>query len=151
MRYRLAALICNSCLALLAGLSPYGQAAEPPAIASGGAACAIAKKLGNSLDIAWATGADSVADAIGQAKQELHKRGYPYVFPQANSNQPHGWMVIVKTGYRNARGRPRTSYGCGFSTLSATAAERDAVDNLRSYSWGWRPEFGYQVIEKTSY
>ncbi|MCW8908164.1 MAG: hypothetical protein OQL28_13005 [Sedimenticola sp.] len=151
MRYRLAALICKSCLALLAGFPVYGQAAESSPIASGGAACVIAKKLGDSLDIAWATGAGSVSDAISQAKQELRKRGYPDLFPQANSDQPHGWMVIVKTGYRNARGRPRTSYGCGFNTRSATAAEQDAVDNLRSYSWGWRPDFGYQVIEKTSY
>ena len=139
------------CLAILAILPLYGQATEAPARTAAGAACVIAKKQGNSLDIAWITGAASVTEAISEAKQTLLGRGHTDVFPQANSDQPHGWMVIVKTGYQNARGRPRTSYGCGFSPLSVNAAEQNAVDNLQSYSWGWRPEFGYRVVEKTTY
>lgn len=148
MAHRQPNLASKLCLVLLLTLPILGEAADDPAA---GAACVIAKKLGNSLDIAWTTEAASVADAIQQAKQALRSRGYRSLFPQANSDQLHGWMVIVKTAYRNARGRPRTSYGCGFSPLSEMAAEQDAVDNLRSYSWGWRTDFGYQVVEKTAY
>lgn len=148
MAHRQSDLVRKLCLALLLALPILAEATDDPAA---GAACVIAKKLGNSLDIAWTTEAASVADAIHLAKQALRRRGYSYLFPQANSDQPHGWMVIIKTAYLNARGRPRTSYGCGFSPLSEMAAEQDAVDNLRSYSWGWRSDFGYQVVEKTAY
>ena len=152
MKHRLTQLSLLLYLALFAGSSISGQAATSSVPAnSGGAACVVAKTQGNSLDIAWITGAQSVADAIGQARELLRDRGFKQLFPQANSNQSHGWMVIVKTVYSNNRGRKRTSYGCGFSPLSAAAAVNSALVDLQSYSWGWRPELGHQVIEKLHY
>ncbi len=118
---------------------------------AGGSACVVAKKLGNSMAIQWATGEPSVAEAIDKAKQELNNQGYEFVFPQSNSNFRHGWIVIIKTRYRTYTGRERTSYGCGFDQLTVEAAEQRALSNLRSYSWGWKPSLGYEVIEKNQY
>jgi hypothetical protein len=129
--------------------SQSGATAQP--FQTGGAACVVAKKLGDSLAIQWATGEPSVSHAIDKAKQALLKQGYEYAFPQSNSHAKHGWIVIIKTQYRTYTGRDRTSYGCGFDGLSAEAAEQHALSNLRSYSWGWKPSLGYEVIEKKEY
>ncbi|TVO75306.1 hypothetical protein [Sedimenticola selenatireducens] len=118
---------------------------------TGGAACVVAKKLGNSLAIQWATGEPSVSQAIDKAKQALQRQGYEYVFPQSNSHAQHGWIVIIKTHYSTYTGRERTSFGCGFDDHSAETAEQRALANLRSYSWGWKSNLGYEVIEKKKY
>lgn len=120
-------------------------------MAPGGAACVIAKKLGDSLAIEWAVGEPSVAHAIEKAKQALRIKGYEYVFPQSNSNNQHGWIVIIKTQYRTYTGRERTSYGCGFSNQSPAIAETNAILNLRTYSWGWKESSGYDVIVTRQY
>ena len=82
---------------------------------------------------------------------ELRNLSYEYVFPQSNSNNPHGWMIIIKTQYRTYTGRERTSYGCGFSNQSPAVAETNALHNLRTYSWGWKESVGYEVLEKHQY
>ncbi len=118
---------------------------------TGGAACVVAKNLGNSEAIEWSLGQPTISQAIANAKSALKERGFVYVFPQANSPLPHGWMVIIKTEYRTVTSRTRTSYGCGFSDSSEQDAERLAQADLRAYSWGWKPKHGYQVIEKQRY
>ena len=70
---------------------------------------------------------------------------------QAGTAIPHGLVVIVRTNYTTMTGRSRTSYGCGFSPISYDDAERRAVSNLRSYSWGWKPRHDYEVIEKSAF
>jgi hypothetical protein len=60
-------------------------------------------------------------------------------------------MVIVKTNYKTQTGRTRTSYGCGYSASSPQQAELAAVNDLRNYSWGWKPDFGYEVVESIRY
>ena len=117
-----------------------------------GAGCVVAKKLGNSLAIEWVASADlSAAGAIEMAKQKLLSQGwrgkYQDAHPQANSELSHAHGVIVKTEYRTLIGKTRTSYGCGFSAHSAREAQQLAINDLRNYSWGWKPEFGYQVVE----
>jgi hypothetical protein len=116
-----------------------------------GGACVIAKEGGSSQAIEWVLGERSVADAIEKAKRKLREQGYEYVFPQANSALPHGWLVIVKTEYRTFTGRSRTSYGCGFSGRSEQEAEELAIVDLQSFSWGWRTGFGYKVMQKQRY
>lgn len=128
----------------------YGQSSATDATTSG-AACVIAKQLGNSIAIEWALGEPSVDQAIKRAKQALHARGYEHVFPQAGSSDAHGWMVIIQTRYQTYTGRERTSYGCGFSAQSSAMAEANAQKNLRAYSWGWKERMGYQVIENLKY
>jgi hypothetical protein len=108
--------------------------------AQAGAACVVAKRLGDSLAIEWvASPQESAVTAIAKAKQKLIDQGYRSqgqdVHAQANSALPHAYMVIVKTQYKTAAGRARTSYGSGYSPRSAAEAEQAAVDDLRNYSW----------------
>ena len=121
-----------------------------------GAACVVAKRLGDSLAIEWVAGVEqNAAIAIEQAQQRLVERGYRNkgqdVHAQASTELPHAHLVIVKTRYTTATGRARTSYGCGYSPRSTADAEHAAVYDLRNYSWGWRPEYGYEVIERTRF
>jgi hypothetical protein len=127
-----------------------------PSITLAGGSCVVAKKLGDSLAIEWVVGIEeSGLSATEKAKQTLldqgHKGRYIDVHPQALTDLPHAHVVILKSSYQTIRGKPRTSYGCGFDAASAEAAELKAIDNLRSYSWGWKPETGYEVLERFSY
>ena len=124
--------------------------------ACAGAACVVAKRLGDSLAIEWVAGPDeSAASAIDKASRKLVGQGYRSkgqdVHPQADSELPHAYMAIVKTRYTTLTGRSRTSYGCGYSPRSAAEAEREAVYDLRNYSWGWKPAFGYEVMKAFRY
>ncbi|MCG7912831.1 MAG: hypothetical protein JAY71_03015 [Candidatus Thiodiazotropha weberae] len=121
-----------------------------------GGSCVVAKRQGDSLAIEWqASFSDSALSAMEKAKKRLLDQGYRKkgqdVHAQAGSDLPHAYLVIVKTGYTTLRGQPRTSYGCGFSPVSAGEAERAALYDLRNYSWGWKPEFGYEVVERFRY
>ncbi len=124
--------------------------------AQAGAACVIAKRLGNSLAIEWiASPQVNAASAINQAQQRLIAQGYRSqgqdVHTQAVTELRHAYMTIVKAQYATWRGRTRTSYGCGYSASSPAEAERAAVYDLRNYSWGWKPEMGYEVMESFVY
>ena len=128
----------------------------PLADAWAGGSCVVAKRLGNSLAIEWvASSTESAESALRQAKQRLLDQGYRKkgqdVHAQASSDLAHAYLVIVKTVYTTTLGSERTSYGCGFSARSANAAEQAALYDLRNYSWGWKPEFGYEVVEKVRY
>jgi hypothetical protein len=125
-------------------------------LAQAGASCVVAKKLGNSLAIEWvAAEAETSASATHKAQEKLLQQGlqgkYQDTHPQASTDLPHAHVVIVKTDYQTAIGRSRTSYGCGFSGRSSTEAEQAALYDLANYSWGWKPEYGYQVIQDFSY
>ncbi len=126
---------------------PVTAAGEEP----GGCACVVAKKQGDSVAIEWATGEDSVSEAIDKANQALGDRGYGYTFPQGNSPLPHGWLVVVETEYRTFTGKMRTRYGCGFSDQSEADAIDKAVTDLQTYAMDWKPRHGYEVIERQRY
>ena len=124
--------------------------------AHAGAACVVAKRLGDSLAIEWAASPEmNAATAIDQAQQRLIDQGYRSkgqdVHTQAVTELRHAYMAIVKTRYTTATGRTRTSYGCGYSPRSAAEAEGAAVYDLRNYSWGWKPEMGYEVMKTIRY
>ncbi len=118
----------------------------------------VAKELGNSLAIEWIADKNETVDsAIEKAKVRLQSQGFRKnklqdVHVQANTNLVHGHMVIIKTTYKTPyktkRGNTRTSYGCGFSDTSSADAERAAISNLRSYSWGWKNDFGYELYAR---
>lgn len=128
-----------------------------PQIAEAGGVCVVAKKLGNSLAIEWiASAEDTVTSATEKAKTALRQQGFTKkrlqdIHVQASTALPHAHMVILKTSYKTQIGKLRTSYGCGFSHISPTDAEHIAMNNLRSYSWGWKPEFGYELYARHSY
>ena len=127
--------------------APVTAAGQEP----GGGACVVAKQRGDSVAIEWATGEDSVSDAIDKAKQALGERGYEYAFPQGNSPLPHGWLVVVETEYRTFTGKMRTRYGCGFSDQSEADAVDQALNDLQAYALDWKPRYGYEVIERKRY
>jgi hypothetical protein len=121
-----------------------------------GAACVVAKRQGDSLAIEWIASPEiSATEAVTQASDKLISQGYRTkgqdVHAQANTELPHAYLVIVKTRYTTLTGRERTSYGCGYSARSAAEAEQAAVYDLRNYSWGWKPEFGYEIVQKQRY
>ncbi|MCU7936718.1 MAG: hypothetical protein KZQ99_17900 [Candidatus Thiodiazotropha sp. (ex Dulcina madagascariensis)] len=121
-------------------------------MAMGGASCVVAKRQGDSLAIEWvATSQDSAEAAMRKAEQRLLDQGYRKrgqdVHAQASSELSHAYVAIIKTEYTAARGKVRTSYGCGFSSRSAQGAEQAAIYDLRNYSWGWKAEYGYRVVE----
>ena len=98
---------------------------------------------------------ETAEGAIRKAEQKLlsqgHRGKYYGLHPQATTNLPHAFGVIVKTEYQTQRGKKRTSYGCGFSVHSFRHAQNLALYNLRNYSWGWKDEYGYQVQESFRY
>jgi len=139
--YRL--LVCLVYLSLLLVL---------PEAVMAGAACVIAKKLGNSEAIEWAHSSKSAEAALLQAKNKLRKRGYKYLFPQLTTELKHAYVVIIKSDYKNSRGKNKTSYGCGFSEQSYDEALWIAIRNLQSYAWGWKPDReGYKISDKKQY
>lgn len=138
---------------MLGLLLSFSISAEPltASYPTGGAACVVAKKQGNSQAIEWVLGEPSVSNAIDKAKHALREQGYEDIFPQANSPLVHGWMVIIKTEYPTFTGRMRLSYGCGFSGKSLQDAELQAKRDLRAFSWGWKESLGYELVEQQPY
>ena len=123
-----------------------------PGNVGAGAACVIAKKMGNSEAIEWTHSSESAETALFQAKQKLRERGYKYLFPQATTELEHAYVVIVESRYKSSRGKDRISYGCGFSEQSYDEALWAAIRNLQSYAWGWKPDReGYKISEKKQY
>ncbi len=126
-----------------------------PLQASG--ACVVVKNMGDSLAIEWvARPGITVEAAVSEAERRLAGQGYGRdryedLFSQANTALEHAHLIIVRSQYPNARGRQRTSYGCGFSTENPTEAEWAALRDIQSYSWGWVPSKGYEVIERLRY
>ncbi len=123
---------------------------------SAGGGCVVAKKLGNSLAVKVVTGPEETAlSAVNKAEQYLLENGYSGryvgVHPQANTELPHAYVVVIKSEYTTVRGKPRTSYGCGFDQRSFEAAQHAALYDLQSYTWGWVEDYGYEVVEKFSY
>jgi len=116
-----------------------------------GSACVVAKKQGNSQAIEWAIRAGSVSVAIKQAKQVLRSKGYEDLFPQANSPLEHGWAVMIRAQYTSPRRKKRISYGCGFSASTKQHAIHLATKDLRSYSWAWRPEMGFEIVQEKQF
>lgn len=121
-----------------------------------GGSCAVAKKLGNSIAIEWvANEYDSAETAIYKAKKTLIDKGYRKwkqdVFTQASSDLPHAHFVVIESTYKTTRNKQRTSFGCGFSDISAKEAEWAALRDLQSYSWGWKPSLGYELVKQLQY
>lgn len=126
---------------------------------AGGAACVMAKWQGNTLDYALVTGRDHPDTAQQEARRQLHAKGYDdyaggvdVTHAQGLSNLEHAFAVVIRSDFETWRGKPRTSYGCGFSAVSYQEALWEAVRDLQRYSWGWKPDRdGYRVIQQVRY
>lgn len=142
---------------VLAASSPQAGEPEPPRI--GGAACVMAKWRGNTLDYVLIYGKKHPVLAQEEGAEILRGKGYArfkgnldIIHHQAKSYHPHAYAIVIKTTYTTKRGKPRTSYGCGFSPLSYDAALQEAGNDLQSYSWGWDPQkHGYGIVEQVRY
>jgi hypothetical protein len=128
-----------------------------PQTSDAGGVCMVVKKLGNSLAIEWIASEDETVDSASEkAKALLQQQGFTRkklqdIHVQASTSLAHGHMIIIKSEYETKIGKLRTSYGCGFSHASSTEAESVAINNLRSYSWGWKQAFGYELYARHSY
>lgn len=125
----------------------------------GGAACLMAKWMGNTLDYVLVYGKRHPVLALEEAEGILRKKGYgsykanvDIMHQQASSHLTHAFAVVIKSQYKTKRGKKRTSYGCGFSHASYQHALQQATDDLQSYSWGWSPERDrYEIVEQLRY
>lgn len=116
-----------------------------------GAACVVAKEKGNSLAFVVEVGAAPGADLVVSGVKKLWDQGHEGAFSQATTNLKHAHVAIIRTRYKTFTGRIRTSYGCGFSNQSPKQAEQFAVLDLVRYSWAWKPEYGYEVLQRSRF
>ena len=129
-----------------------------PALA-GGAACVMAKYQGQTLDYALVYGKAHPVEAQEAAEAELRKKGYAdyqrhldIVRAQNLTDLRHAYVVVIRSLFKDIRGRDRSAMGCGFSSKSYHHAELDAVRDLQAYFWGWKPDqHGYELVRKFRY
>lgn len=125
----------------------------------GGAACVMAKYQGQTLDYALVYGKPHPAEAQDAARDELRDKGYAdyqrhldVMRAQNLSNDDHAFVIVIRSEFKDVRGRARSAMGCGFDVQSYRAAELDAVRDLQAYFWGWKPDqHGYQVVRQLQY
>ena len=126
---------------------------------AGGAACVMAKYQGETLDYALVHGRSHPADAQEAAMAELRDKGYgdylrhlDVMRAQNLSNNDHAYVIVIRSDFKDWRGKERSAMGCGFHAQSYRAAELDAVRDLQAHFWGWKPDqHGYQVVRQFQY
>ena len=128
-------------------------------VSAGGAACVMAKYHGQTLDYALVTGKSHPVEAQEQAEQMLRDKGYgnylrnlDVVRPQNLTNLDHAIVVVIRSEFKDARGRDRSVMGCGFHANSPEEALWDAIRDAQNYFWGWKPDRdGYELVESLRY
>ena len=126
---------------------------------AGGAACVMAKYQGQTLDYALVYDKAHPSDAQESAQAELRAKGFAdyqrhldVMRAQNLSNLDSAFVIVIRSDFKDWRGKPRSAMGCGFSARSYTDAELDAVRDLQAYFWGWKPDqHGYEVVRKFTY
>jgi hypothetical protein len=122
----------------------------------GGAACVMAKYNGETLDYALVVGKSHPVEAQEEAETALRAKGYAdylkhldVIRAQNLSDLDRGYVVVIRSEFKDVRGKPRSAMGCGFDAGSAQDAEWDAIRDLQVYFWGWKPDqHGYEVVER---
>ena len=128
----------------------------------GGAACVMAKWMGQTMDYVLVVGEERPRTAVEAGERRLIDKGYAefrargsrvdVIHPQAVSALPHAFAVVIRSDWESVRGRPRRSYGCGFSSESYADALWRAIGDLQRHAWGWKPDRdGYELVEKRRY
>jgi hypothetical protein len=138
-------------LALIGLLSQVARA--------GGAACVMAKFQGRTLDHALVHGRSHPAEAQTAAADELRRKGYAdyhghldVIRAQNLSNLERAHVIVIRSEFKDARGKARSAMGCGFSGGSYRDAELDAVRDLQAHYWGWKPDLhGYRIVRQLQY
>jgi hypothetical protein len=128
-------------------------------VLAGGAACVMAKYQGETLDYALVYGKAHPVEAQEAAEDLLREKGYASYLKNLDvmraqnlSSLDHAYVIVIRSEFEDARGKPRSAMGCGFSAVSYTEAEYDAVRDLQAYFWGWKPDqHGYTLVQKLRY
>ena len=119
----------------------------------------MAKYQGKTLDYALVYGKSHPVEAQEAAEAALRAKGYgdylkhlDVIRAQNLSDREHAFVVVIRSEFDDARGKPRSAMGCGFSAESYRAAEWDAVRDLQAYFWGWKPDqHGYELVQQLRY
>ncbi len=124
-----------------------------------GAACVMAKFQGRTFDYELVVTRGHVVQAQEEAERRLRKKGYgdyykhlDIIRAQNLTNLPHAYAVVIRSDFKDARGKDRSVVGCGFSARSYKDALWDALRDAQSYFWGWKPDRdGFKVIRRLHY
>lgn len=119
----------------------------------------MAKFQGQTLDYALVVGKSHPIEAQEAAMAELTAKGYAdyhanldVMRAQNLSGLDRAHVIVIRSEFEDARGRPRSAMGCGFAGRSFRDAELDAVRDLQAHYWGWKPDLhGYKVERKFRY
>ena len=144
----------RSAALILMLIVPLGQIVH-----AGGAACVMAKYQGQTLDYALVYGQSHPDEAQEAASAELRRKGYAdhgrhldLMRAQNLSNLDRAYVIVIRSEFRDRRGKARSAMGCGFSEDSYRDAELDAVRDLQAYFWGWKPDLhGYELVRRFQY
>lgn len=134
-------------------------AAGPEQLFAAGAACVMAKYQGRTLDYELVVTGGHPSEAQEEATARLREKGYgafhknlDIMRPQNLTNLPHAHIVVIRSEFRDSRGKERSAMGCGFSGVSFDEALWDALRDGQSFYWGWKPDRdGYEVVRKLRY
>jgi hypothetical protein len=126
---------------------------------AGGAACVMAKYQGQTLDYALVYGRSHPDEAQEAASDELRQKGYAdhrrhldVMRAQNLSSLDRAYVIVIRSEFKDTRGKARSAMGCGFSGDSYRDAELDAVRDLQAYFWGWKPDLhGYELVRQFHY
>ena len=128
-------------------------------VLAGGAACVMAKYQGQTLDYSLVYGRAHPVEAQEEAEQALREKGYgdyyknlDIIRAQNLTDLQHAYVVVIRSEFKDHRGKSRSAMGCGFAATSYHDAEWDAVRDLQVYFWGWKPDqHGYEVVQRLRY
>ena len=128
-------------------------------LSAAGAACVMAKFQGKTLDYELVVTQNHVVEAQEEAERRLAAKGYDSYYkgldvirPQNLTNLPSAYVIVLRSDFKDFRGKDRSVVGCGFSARSYEDALWDALRDAQSYFWGWKPDRdGYQIVKKLRY
>jgi len=129
-----------------------------------GAACMMAKFQGQTLDYELVITKGHPVEAQDEAEARLRAKGYGNYSPslryrnldivraQNLTNLPSAHIVVIRSEFKDARGKDRSVVGCGFHAKSYEGALWDAIRDAQNYFWGWKPDRdGYEIVKKVRY
>lgn len=130
-----------------------------PAVHAAGAACVMAKFQGQTLDYELVVTKGHPVEAQEEAEARLRKKGYgdyykhlDIVRAQNLTNLPSAHVVVIRSEFKDLRGKDRSVMGCGYHPSSYQEALWDAIHDAQNYFWGWKPDRdGYEVVKKLRY
>lgn len=130
---------------------------------SAGAACVVALWKGSVLDYVFLNSPTEHPHVLQeQAEKMLAEKGYDDYDRGLDIRHARGqtylnsaYAVILESNYVPAFRKvekQRRSIGCGFSRKSYDDALWEAIRDMQSHDWSWKPDRdGYEVIEQVRY